>query len=329
MVDLQAPTRALSLPRRSAGRANDQGSFASHRCVARRACTRPGLLTSSTSSTLRHGDKNAVGGRRARPLEPRGEASSFLALSRQEAAVGAAPREGARGRIDGADVARDGRSRTRGHRRVASPAVGAPQPSAAAARQRSAAAPAAAVRRLRGATRRRASAGESACDRYRASAGSTVAATRRRASAGDRDRASARSASSTAAAATQGNAVAARRGVAGRDAVARERDAPSARTRRTRAADTSRSYAAASATDARARSDASTGFAGCGDGDTSASRVVECADAGARGYSAASFAVGPDAGAERDAASRADAGGRGAGDGLADLSGHGPHRCGR
>ena len=175
MVDLQAPTRALSLPRRSAGRANDQGSFASHRCVARRACTRPGLLTSSTSSTLRHGDKNAVGGRRARPLEPRGEASSFLALSRQEAAVGAAPREGARGRIDGADVARDGRSRTRGHRRVASPAVGAPQPSAAAARQRSAAAPA--VRRLRGATRPRASAGESA---------------------GDRDRASARSASSTA-----------------------------------------------------------------------------------------------------------------------------------
>ena len=250
MVDLQAPTRALSLPRRSAGRANDQGSFASHRCVARRACTRPGLLTSSTSSTLRHGDKNAVGGRRARPLEPRGEASSFLALSRQEAAVGAAPREGARGRIDGADVARDGRSRTRGHRRVASPAVGAPQPSAAAARQRSAAAPA----------------GESA---------------------GDRDRASARSASSTAAAAAQGNAVAARRGVAGRDAVARERDAPSARTRWTRAADASRGYAAASATDARARSDASTGFPGRGDGDTSANRVVECADAGARGYSAA------------------------------------------
>ena len=241
MVDLQAPTRALSLPRRSAGRANDQGSFASHRCVARRACTRPGLLTSSTSSTLRHGDKNAVGGRRARPLEPRGEASSFLALSRQEAAVGAAPREGARGRIDGADVARDGRSRTRGHRRVASPAVGAPQPSAAAARQRSAAAPA--VRRLRGATRPRASAGESAGNRDRASAGSAVSA---------------------AAAAAQGNAVAARRGVAGRDAVARERDAPSARTRWTRTANSSRGYASASATDARARSDASTGFAGCG-----------------------------------------------------------------
>ena len=286
MVDLQAPTRALSLPRRSAGRANDQGSFASHRCVARRACTRPGLLTSSTSSTLRHGDKNAVGGRRARPLEPRGEASSFLALSRQEAAVGAAPREGARGRIDGADVARDGRSRTRGHRRVASPAVGAPQPSAAAARQRSAAAPA--VRRLRGATRPRASAGESA---------------------GDRDRASARSASSTATAAAQGNAVAARRGVAGRDAAC-QRDAPSARTRWARAADAPRGDAAASATDARARSDASTGFPGRGDGDASASRAVESADAGA----------------ERDAASRADAGGCGAGDGLAHLSGHGPHR---
>ena len=319
MVDLQAPTRALSLPRRSAGRANDQGSFASHRCVARRACTRPGLLTSSTSSTLRHGDKNAVGGRRARPLEPRGEASSFLALSRQEAAVGAAPREGARGRIDGADVARDGRSRTRGHRRVASPAVGAPQPSAAAARQRSAAAPAAAVRRLRGATRRRASAGESACDRYRASAGSTVAATRRRASAGDRDRASARSASSTAAAAAQGNAVAARRGVAGRDAVARERDAPSARTRWTRAADASRGYAAASATDARARGNTSTGFPGRGDGD---------ANTPSRCYSASSLAVGPDACAERNAASGADAS-RGTGDSLADLSGHGPHRSGR
>ena len=77
-----------------------------------------------------------------------------------------------------------------------------------------------------------------------------------------------------------------------------------------RAADASRGYAAASATDARARSDASTGFPGRGDGDASASRAVESAVAGA----------------ERDAASRADAGGLGAVDGIAHLSGHGPHR---
>ena len=147
-------------------------------------------------------------------------------------------------------------------------------------------------RRLRGATRPRASAGESA---------------------GDRDRASARSAGSTAAAAAQGNAVAARRGVAGRDAIARERDAPSARTHWTRAADASRGYAAASATDARARGDASTGFPGRGDGD---------ANTPSRCYSASSLAVGPDACAERNAAS-------GAGDGLAHLSGHGPHRSRR